>query len=110
MAYLLDPPPAIIVTIYEIWLSGDYCVMTWLLNNLEEKFSSSVMFLTIVKEMWDTLKVMYENKKNSSRVFEIYECMFELKHGDRSVLEFYRELKSLIDELEMHRLLLLIRH
>ena len=44
---------------------------------------------------------MYENEKNPSRVFEIYECLFELKQGDKFVLEFYGELKDLIDELEM---------
>jgi len=53
--------------------------------------------------VWDTLKVMYGNEKKSSRIFEIYECLFELKQGDRSVSEFYEELKSLIDELEMHQ-------
>ena len=37
---------------------------------MEEKISSSVknMFLTTGKEMWDTLKVMYGNDKNPSRV------------------------------------------
>ena len=45
--------------------------MTWLFNNLEEKISGSVMFLTTAKEMWDTLKVIYENEKNLSRMFEI---------------------------------------
>jgi len=53
--------------------------------------------------MWDTLKVMYGNEKNSSRVFEIYERMFKHKQGDRSMSEFYGKLKSLIDELEMHQ-------
>jgi len=47
--------------------------------------------------------VMYGNEKNSSPVFEIYECLFELKQGDKFVPAFYRELKSLIDELEMHQ-------
>ena len=42
-------------------------------------------------------------EKNPSRAFEIYECLFELKQGHRSVSELYGELKSLIDELEMHR-------
>jgi len=46
---------------------------------------------------------MYSNEKNLSRVFEIYESLFELKQGDRSVPEFYGELKGLIDELEMHQ-------
>ena len=53
--------------------------------------------------MWDTLKVMHGNEKNPSRVFEIYERLFELKQGDRLVPEFYDELKGLIDELEMHQ-------
>ena len=73
------------------------------LNSLDEKISDSVMFLPTAKEMWDTLKIMYGNEKNSSRVFEIYEHLFKLKHGDKSMAEFYRELKSLVDELEMHQ-------
>jgi len=77
--------------------------MNWFLNSLEEKISDSVMFLSTAKETWDTLKVIYVNENNPSRVFEIYERMFELKQGDRSVLEFYRELKSLIDELKMQQ-------
>ena len=47
--------------------------------------------------------MMYDNEKNLFRVFEIYESLFELKKGDRSVSEFYREFKVLIDELEMHQ-------
>ena len=77
--------------------------MTRLLNSLEEKIGGSVMFLPNAKDMWDTLKVMYENEKNSLKVFEIYERLFELKQRDRSVPEFYGELKVLIDELEMHQ-------
>jgi len=50
--------------------------MIWLLNSLEKKISDSVMFLTTAKEMWDTLNVMYDNKKNPSLVFEIYEWLF----------------------------------
>ena len=45
--------------------------------------------------------MVYENEKNLM-VFEMYERLFELKQGDRSVPEFY-ELKSLIDELKMHQ-------
>ena len=47
----------------------------------------------------DTLKVMYENEKNPSRMFEIYERLFELKQRDRYVSKFYGELKGVIDEL-----------
>ena len=43
------------------------------LNSLKEKISGSVMFLSTVKDIWDTLKVMYGNEKNLLYVFEIYE-------------------------------------
>jgi len=46
---------------------------------------------------------MYGNEKNLSRVFEIYERLFELEQGYKSVLEFYGELKGLIDEVRMHQ-------
>ena len=46
---------------------------------------------------------MYGNERNPSRVFEIYEYLFEPKQGDKSKTEFYGELKGLIDELEMHQ-------
>ena len=45
---------------------------------------------------------MYGNENNPPRVFEIYECLFELKQGNQFVSEFYGELKGLLDELEMH--------
>ena len=77
--------------------------MTWLLNSLEEKITGTVMFLTTAKDMWNTLKVMYGNENNPSRVFKIYERLFELKQGDRFVPEFYGELKGLIYELKMHQ-------
>jgi len=51
--------------------------------------------------MWDILKVMYDN--DPLMVFEIYKHLFDLKQGDRSVLEFYSELKGLIDKLKMYQ-------
>ncbi|XP_020252608.1 uncharacterized protein LOC109829921 [Asparagus officinalis] len=103
LPHLLASPPPPSDPTYNSWLSSDYCVMTWLLNSLDAQISSSVMFLTTAKEMWDSLKIMYGNEKNVSRVFEIYERLFAIKQGDKTVPEFFGELKGLIDELEMHQ-------
>ena len=51
--------------------------------------------------------MMYGNEKNLSKVFEIYERLFELKQGDISIL--YGEIKSLINKLKMHQSALLIQ-
>jgi len=102
LVHLLQPPPTDTDPTYVTWLTRNYSVMMWLLNSLEEKISGVVMFLSTAKDMWDTLKVMYDNEKNPSMVFEIYERLFELKQGDKFMPEFYGKLKGLIDELEMH--------
>jgi len=103
LTHLIQPPPAHTDLTYVTWLTGDYSVMTWLLNSLEEKISGSVVFLPTAQNVWDTLKVVYGNEKNPSKVFEIYKRLFELRQGDGSVPAFYEELKCLIDELEMHQ-------
>jgi len=79
---------------YASLLSGNYCVMTWLLNSLKVKICGSDMFLTTAKEMCDTLNVLYENEKNPSRNFEIYDCLFDLKNRDKSVSEFMKTQES----------------
>jgi len=89
LAHLLQPPPADTDPTNVTWLTGDYSDMTWLLNSLEEKINGSVIFLTTAMDMWDTLKVMYDNE-NPSRVFEIYEHLFELKQKERYVCILWR--------------------
>ena len=61
LAHLLQPPLTDTDPTYVTWLTGDYSVMIWLLNSLDEKISGSVMFLPTAKDIWDTLKVIYRN-------------------------------------------------
>ena len=82
LAHLLQPSSAATDPSYVIWLTGDLFCDDMAPQSLKEKTSDSFMFLATTKEMWDTLKLMYENEKNSSRVFEIYECLFELKQEE----------------------------
>jgi len=78
--YLLEGPPTKGTTTYNDWVASDFSVMTWLLNNIyiHEKFSVSVIFLKVVKEMHDTLKEMYSNEQNISCVADLYEQLFSL--------------------------------
>lgn len=64
---------------YIDWTNNDCCVITWLLDRMEEKVSSDIMFLKTTKEMWNTLKEIYGNEKHSYWVFELYECLFALQ-------------------------------
>ena len=49
LAHLLQPPPVATDLTYVTLLTGDYSVMIWPLNNLEEKISGNVIFLTLLR-------------------------------------------------------------
>lgn len=34
-------------------------MLTWLLNNMDEKVSVGVMFLKTIKKIWDTLNMLF---------------------------------------------------
>jgi len=45
---------------------------------MDEEVSADVMFLKTTKEIWDTLKELYSNEKNISRIVDLYERVFSL--------------------------------
>lgn len=50
--------------------------MTWLINCMEEDISVRVIFLKIAKAICEHLKEIYSNKRNISRITDLYEQMF----------------------------------
>ena len=61
------------------------------------------MMLHPAKKIWDILKITYGHKKNIFRVFEVYEQIFSLRQGDRSLQEYFTTLHGLIDELDIYQ-------
>ena len=47
---LIEDPPIKGTTTYDDWVTSDFNVMTWLINNKNEKVSAGFMFLKSVKE------------------------------------------------------------
>jgi len=46
------------------------------------------MFHTSVKMIWDVARDIYSLENNASRVFEVYEKVFSLRQGIKSVVEY----------------------
>ena len=67
---------------YEDWLASNYGVITWLVNIMEPEISKSVVMLSTVKKIWDTLKATYAHEKNIARVAKLYNQFFALQQGD----------------------------
>lgn len=64
--------------------------------------SCTLIFLKTVKEIWDTLKEVYHNEKDISRVFELYEFFSLSSRGDVCSC-LYSVFRSILDKLEVHQ-------
>lgn len=69
---------------YDDWATVEAYVMTWLINSMEEKISVRVIFLKIAKMICAHLKEMYSNKRNISRIIDLYKKMFSQIGGPPS--------------------------
>ena len=72
-----------------------------------EEHISSIIFLPTAKRIWDLLHELYYHKKYISRVFEQYEQLVSLQQGELSITELYTTLHVVMDELDIHQLLVL---
>jgi len=86
---------------FEEWERDNYLVMTWLWNNIESKASVNFIFLDTAKEIWKVVRDTY-SMKNIARVFEVYEDLFSLRQGDKSLKYLYNHFKGMIDELNQY--------
>uniref|UniRef100_A0A2N9H562 Uncharacterized protein n=1 Tax=Fagus sylvatica TaxID=28930 RepID=A0A2N9H562_FAGSY len=77
------------------WIKEDAQIMTWLWNSLEPDVFNNVSYLESSKDIWDTLHLMYSSEENITRIHELYQDMFSLQQGDRSIEEYFSFLQDL---------------
>ena len=70
---------------------------------MEQQIAHGVMLLRPAKKIWDTCRLTYDHEKNISCIFEVYEQLFTIRQGERSVQEHFTRLRALLDELEMYQ-------
>ncbi|RVW42182.1 Retrovirus-related Pol polyprotein from transposon RE1 [Vitis vinifera] len=59
------------------------------------------MFLPTAKDVWDAVREMYSDAENASQIFEIKMRLWQMKQGDREVVEYYTEMLGLWQDLDL---------
>uniref|UniRef100_A0A5B6ZV70 Integrase catalytic domain-containing protein n=1 Tax=Davidia involucrata TaxID=16924 RepID=A0A5B6ZV70_DAVIN len=85
------------------WDQEDAQIMTLLWNSLEPEVFHNVSCAESSKEIWDSLQEMYSSDQNLSRIYQLYQDIFSLQQGDRSVDEYFSILKGMWDELNVYQ-------
>ena len=87
----------------EKWQQEDMMVMSVLHASLEPEILNAYSYCETAKELWDTLKKVYGNTSNLSRVFEVKQAINNLVQEDMEFTKHLGRFRSLWSELEMLR-------
>eukprot|EP00261_Vitis_vinifera_P036381 XP_019077624.1 PREDICTED: uncharacterized protein LOC109123139 [Vitis vinifera] len=88
---------------YEIWLSKDQLVMSWILNSMERNIAEIFSYSESSLDLWEALRDMYGNQNNSARIFQIQQEVNALRQDGRPFVSLLGNFKSLWSELEVYR-------
>ena len=87
----------------EKWQQEDMMVMSVLHASLEPAILDAYSYCETAKELWDTLKKVYGNTSNLSRVFVVKKAINGLSQEDMEFTKHLGRFRSLWSELEMLR-------
>ena len=88
---------------FEEWDKDDSMIMSWLWDSMNLAVSDTHMFLTIAKEIWDSICRTYSKACDAAQVYEIKVKTSATKQGSKTVTECANSLKNLWQELDHYR-------
>ena len=87
----------------EKWQQEECIVLSALLASLDQNLMEAYSYCETAKELWDTLKKVYGNTSNLSRVFEVKQALNNLVQEDMDFEKHLGKFRALWSELEMLR-------
>ncbi|XP_033146982.1 uncharacterized protein LOC117133929 [Brassica rapa] len=81
----------------------DLMVLSIIQNSLAAPLQEAYAYCETSKELWDTLKKVYGNQANISKVFEVKRAINTLSQEDNDFDKHFGKFRSLWSELEMLR-------
>jgi Reverse transcriptase (RNA-dependent DNA polymerase)/Integrase core domain/gag-polypeptide of LTR copia-type len=93
-----------ITTEFEEWKASDLGVMTWIFNSMDLENYEIFSYANTAKELWDSIKEMYDNTNNAARVLELQQQLTNLKKSaDQPFTNYLGKMKKQWEELRQYR-------
>ena len=102
-SFLTDDPPPFEDPSFSRWTVQDQAVTAWLLKMAIPVIAEPMHLISPSKAIWDEWARMYGYRSNIGRTVEVVEGLFHARQGDRPLQEFYAELRSLLNQLEIYQ-------
>ncbi|XP_014492876.1 uncharacterized protein LOC106755275 [Vigna radiata var. radiata] len=88
--------------LFDSWERCNMMVLSWIIKTLSPQIAESVIYVEEAKELWDKLKERF-SKGDYFKISDLLQDIHSIKQGERSVNQFFTDLKILWEELETLR-------
>jgi len=96
------PAPETSTSLQETWERCNMIVISWVTQTLSEQIAQSVVYIEDARDLWEDLREHF-SKGDLFRILDLLQDIHSMRQGERTVTEFYTNLKILWEELEALR-------
>ena len=93
------PEPSHSDSQYEAWERCNVMMISWITRSLTAQIAQSTMYIDSAKELWEDLRERFA-KSNHFRVSDLLQEINSIKQGERSIIDYYIDSKTLWEELD----------
>ena len=86
----------------ETWERCNMMVISWVTRTLSGKIAQSVVYIEDARELWEDLREPF-SKGDLFKISDLLQEIHSMRQGERTLTEFYTDLKILWEELEALR-------
>lgn len=85
----------------ERWEAENSMIMSWLINSMDSSVGRTYLFLPTAHDIWTAVNETYSDLGNAGQWFELKTRLWRLKQGEKTVTQYYTDLKTLWQEIDM---------
>jgi len=94
ISHLTSPTPKTSDPALAAWDADDWMLMLWLWSSMLPKVSKNYIFLSIAKDIWETIKKTYSKVQDALVVFEIKTKISSTKRRTLLVTDYYNRMNG----------------
>ncbi|XP_022642892.1 uncharacterized protein LOC111242680 [Vigna radiata var. radiata] len=88
--------------LFDTWERCNMMVLSWIIKTLSPQIAESVIYVEEAKELWDELRERF-SKGDYFKISDLLQDIHSITQGERTVNQFFTDLKILWEELESLR-------
>jgi hypothetical protein len=88
--------------LHSAWERCNHLVQSWIINSLSEFVAQIVVFYDPALEIWHDLHERF-SKVDRIRIANLCSSINSLKQGNKTIIDYFTELKALCEEFSSHR-------